>query len=403
MATVLIYRRDLLAYSETFIVRQVHSLTRWQPILAGHVLPNGLSLDGLNIRSIGLPDPSKVQQGGMLSRLRGPRTFNGTQFSFSPYERAKPSISAIRKMPWFPSLQASRPRLLHVHFGTNAEEAWPLAMALEIPMVVTLHGYDAGILPSVWESGIKGPRYLHYPAALREMAKHGVKFIAVSDAAIAGAKQYGLTAASLRKILIGVDTKAIAASEIPMTARPRRVLFAGRFVEKKGAVHLIRAFANVLKVVPDAELTLMGDGYLEPELKRLVRLLALPVTFTGRLPVHRVLAEMRNARVLCVPSIRAQNGDSEGLPTVIPEAQASGLPVVTSAPSGATEGIVDGITGIAFPERDETALTAALIHYLTNDAAATDAAVAARRFAEDNLEMADRTRELEDYYDRLTA
>jgi glycosyltransferase involved in cell wall biosynthesis len=399
MPTALIYRRKLLPFSETFIKRQVQSLTHWNGILVGESMPDGMPLDGLAHHFIEMPDPSTgVPKSSLAARIF--RFFvRPKSRKLTPYARAKATAKAIRAQKWFPHLQRLSPQILHVHFGTNAEEAWPLALALNIPIVVTLHGYDAGTYASYWESGAGGRRYRRYPEVLRTMAHHGARFIAVSDAIAESALEYGLPPESIRKILIGVDTTAINPGTTPICARPRRILFAGRFVEKKGAEYLIRAFNNVKAAVPDAELTLIGEGKLEPELKSLAESNA--IRFAGRMPAEQVLDEMQRAKVLCVPSVRAANGDSEGLPTVIFEAQASGLPVVTSARGGTTEGIIDGKTGIAFAERDHEALAAALIRCLTDDAFAAAASKAARRFAETSLEMSDKTGELESYYDEV--
>jgi glycosyltransferase involved in cell wall biosynthesis len=70
--------------------------------------------------------------------------------------------------------------------------------------------------------------------------------------------------------------------------------------------------------------------------------------------------------VFCLPSVTASNGDAEGLPTVLLEAQACGVPVVTSA-LGGKEGVVDGVTGFIFPEKDVKALADRLGDLLGND------------------------------------
>lgn len=401
--TVLIYRRNLLQFSETFIHRQARSLTRWNGVLVGTPIDDGLPLDGLKYCAIQMPDPSigMVKEKTLSNKFR--RLFlRATNGSDLPHEaQAERTAKHIVRQPWFPSLREFSPRLLHVHFGTNAEEAWPLAIALKIPMVVTLHGYDASVYSETWEAGAKGRRYRRYPSALRAMAQWGTKFIAVSDAIVECAKSYDLNDAAIKKIVIGVDAKAISPSPIPMQLRSRRILFVGRFVEKKGVEYLIRAFSDVKSRVPDAQLRIIGDGKLNANLRSMAR--DPGICFAGRQTADQVLREMQQARVLCVPSVRASDGDAEGLPTVIPEAQASGLPVVTSDPAGGKEGIIAGVTGIAIPERDHDALVEALVRYLTDDAFAAASSSAARRFAEDNLDMATQTLKLEEYYDQLAA
>lgn len=398
--SVLIYRRKILPFSETFISRQISSLTKWRACLVGAPMDEGASLEGIDSLFLELPNPTALTGAALTANVRR-RLAGAPPERNQIYARAKVTAERLRTKPWFSGLAARSPKLLHIHFGTNAEEAWPLALALNLPTVVTLHGYDAGTHADYWKSGKGGRRYRKYPAALLEMEQYGTKFIAVSDAIVESALEYGLSRSSIRKILIGVDTSTIKASPLPMASRPQRILFVGRFVEKKGVDYLLRAFKDVESLVPNAELRLIGTGRLEAELKSIPT--GKRVTFVGKMSAEDVLKEMHEARVLCAPSVRAANGDSEGLPTVITEAQACGLPVVTSARGGRTEGILDGVTGIAFPERDHDALIRSLVHVLTDTDFATRASAAARRFAETTLEMSVHTKALEQYYDELTS
>jgi glycosyltransferase involved in cell wall biosynthesis len=110
---------------------------------------------------------------------------------------------------------------------------------------------------------------------------------------------------------------------------------------------------------------------------------------------------LAEARVFCLPSVTAESGDAEGLPLVVLEAQASGVPVVTSARGGATEGIRDGVTGYAFAERDVAALAERLIALLTDDALATRFSEAGPPFIGENHDLYGQTAQLEALYDRV--
>jgi glycosyltransferase involved in cell wall biosynthesis len=105
--------------------------------------------------------------------------------------------------------------------------------------------------------------------------------------------------------------------------------------------------------------------------------------------------------VMCLPSITAASGDAEGLGLVILEAQASGVPVVTSARGGAQEGIVDGQTGFAFAEHDVPAMAQRLYEVLSDDALAARLSAAAPAFVARAHDLFRQTAALEDLYDRL--
>jgi glycosyltransferase involved in cell wall biosynthesis len=136
--------------------------------------------------------------------------------------------------------------LLHAHFGVDAITAWPVAKALDLPMIVTLHGYDINICRKWWEAGYGGRVMRKYPSRLLDLAKEPrVRFIAVSEAVRRRAMSYGIPAEKLRVHYIGVDTKKFAPGDRSVVERERRVLFVGRLVEKKGYEYLIRASALV--------------------------------------------------------------------------------------------------------------------------------------------------------------
>jgi len=396
--SVLIYRRSLLPYSETFILRQAQSLTRWKPVFVGTPLQDGLSLEGFSCRTLKLPDPSKVEESSSFTTwLRRMRILGPSKAT--PRQRAIMVANRLQRAGVLNGIKETNPSLLHVHFGTNAEEAWPLAIALGIPMVVTFHGYDVTTYPEWWESGKGGRRYHNYPAVLRMMQDFGVRFVAVSDAIRQNAMEYGIRPDAVRKILIGVDSGLRVREPIPVAQRDHCILFVGRFVEKKGIEYLIRAYSDIKRKIPNAKLRIIGSGPLESDLRSLAE--EGGISFLGRLSAEHVLAEMERARVLCVPSIRAVSGDAEGLPTVILEAQALGLPVVTSAQGGTTEGIIDGVTGAAFPQRDVRALAEALMRFLDDDGLWTSASLNAVKFSKEKLDISQHSERLEAYYDEI--
>jgi len=392
--TVLVYRRLLISYSETFILRQVLALRDWRPVLVGQVDRDGLPLD--HIEYFPLKLRTTMRSVRRFSRAR--RYLRSLSFGMVPSGRLSNSLS---DSPNLRPLMETSPKLLHVHFGTDALDARHLAEALNLPMIITLHGYDITTRAQWWESGAGGARYRDYPQTLRTLAEQGTIFVAVSDAIAESALEFGIPARSLRKIIIGTDLTAFAPGLTPMARRPARVLFVGRFVEKKGVDLLLDAFQIVRRKVPEAQLRLIGDGHLKEALCRKAKDLQLNVQFIGRLTPAQVADEMREARVLCSPSIRTSNGNSEGLPTVIMEAQACGLPVVTSARGGITEGIIDKVTGLAFAEGDVNAMVGHLVHYLTHAANAEETAAAARKLSEMNFDLDRNTKVLEALYDEV--
>jgi glycosyltransferase involved in cell wall biosynthesis len=271
-------------------------------------------------------------------------------------------------------------------------------------MVVTLHGYDINIKREWWEAGHGGAAMRDYPTRLLELGREPrVQFIAVSNAIREQAIAYGLSKDRIFVRYIGVDLAKFFPTGRPNKERQQRVLFVGRLVEKKGCEYLIRAFAKVQMAISDASLTVVGDGPLRPSLQELALCLGVRVQFLGALSSVEVCQELRLAKALCLPSIRAENGDAEGFGIVLLEAQASGVPVVTSAFGGSTEGIREGVTGFSFRERDVSALSAHLISLLTDYSAAASFAAAGPNFVADKFDLLRCTEGLESLYDRLVS
>jgi glycosyltransferase involved in cell wall biosynthesis len=293
--------------------------------------------------------------------------------------------------------------LLHAHFGTDALKAWPVARSLNLPMLVTLHGYDININRDWWEAGHGGSGMRDYPTRLQELAKQPrVRFIAVSGATRQRAISGGIPADKISVRHIGVDCTKFVPSTRPITDRERRVLFVGRLVEKKGCEYLIRAFAKVQRAVADASLVIVGDGHLRGALQQLAGQLGVRVQFRGALSSVEVQKELGLAMAFCLPSVTAANGDAEGLPIVLLEAQASGVPTIISAHNGTTEAIKDGVTGFVFPERDMDAMANKLLLLLTDSVLTKTMAFAGPQFVTKMFDIRQCAHDLERSYDEVT-
>ena len=138
---------------------------------------------------------------------------------------------------------------------------------------------------------------------------------------------------------IGIDRSRFAPGSVPVAQRRPMVLFLGRLVEKKGCTYLLEAFERVRARLPQAELIIGGDGPERTKLADRKRPRSAAHASSAPSPGTWPGSLLAEARVFCLPSVTAESGDAEGLPLVVLEAQASGVPVVTSARGGATEGI----------------------------------------------------------------
>ncbi|HZA02615.1 MAG TPA: glycosyltransferase family 4 protein, partial [Hyphomicrobiaceae bacterium] len=169
---------------------------------------------------------------------------------------------------------------------------------------------------------------------------------------------------------------------------PVRLLTVGRAVEKKGLDVLLEALAK-LSAELHWSLTHIGGG---PELKKLKRRakalgLAGRVTWIGAQDQHVVLAAYRGADLFVLPCRIAGNGDRDGLPNVLIEAQSQGLACISTAISGVPELISDGETGVLVRPEDPEALGAAVARLIVDPALRDRLGAAAERRVRERFDM----------------
>jgi colanic acid/amylovoran biosynthesis glycosyltransferase len=359
MRKVLVFKETLLQPSETFILAQMRALTNHVPILAG-----------LERAHPSLP----LEQEPLLLSDRG-RSISDARAKL--YRR-----SGIA--PFFHH-KAKRllPQLVHAHFASGGRTALPLARVLGVPLVVTLHGSDVTV---------RGRQ----PDLYKRLGKDASLFICVSEFIRNRALEAGFPSHKLIIHYIGIDRELFSPSAPPGTSQG--VLFVGRLVEKKGCEYLVRAMQLVQRAHPQCELTVIGDGPQRLSLETLARDLSIRCQFRGTQPAEVIREALVKARIFCVPSLTASNGDSEGLGMVFAEAQAMGVPVVSTMHGGIPEVVVHGLTGLLTPERDFQAIADALCVLLVDDDLWQQFHHAASKHIEQRFDLKAQTALLEEIY-----
>ncbi|WP_310487333.1 glycosyltransferase [Chamaesiphon sp. VAR_69_metabat_338] len=371
-SNVAIFNGRLLPASETFIRSQAEGLQKFTPYYVGARRVPGLDLP--------LDRTLVVNQGGLLGKVaEGLFKLSG----FAPQ--------------FYPQLRQLNPRLIHAHFGVCGALALPLKRVLKVPMVVTFHGLDATMSDRYASTNSLTTRiYLHR----RETLKQEVDlFIGVSDFTRQKLIAQGFPAEKVITHCLGVDTHLFQSD--PKVPPQPIVLFVGRFSEKKGCEYLIRAMARVREVAPELELLLIGDGQLKTELERLAAKLLHRYQFLGFQTPAVVRSWLARSLVLVVPSVTAANGDSEGLPTVVLEAQAMGVPVVASHHAGIPQAVIDGDTGLLVLERDIAGLAAAILRLWGEPELRQRFSDRGKRHVDTNFNLHQQTKILENIYDSV--
>jgi glycosyltransferase involved in cell wall biosynthesis len=370
MRNVLIFRELLLPPSETFVLAQAAALERYRPVYCGITdVP----------RTLPVPHPIRlVNRDGLLARYR---------------------MEAYRRMPWAPLFhkraRRAHPALIHSHFAIDAADALGMQSSLKIPMVVTLHGFDVSTSDENLARDPGGRRLLGRRSRLWQRAAH---FVCVSKAIREIALRAGYPEQKLVVRYIGIDCEKFRAT--PAVDREENlILFVARLVEKKGCEYLIRAAAQLRERQREARLVIIGDGPLRGELERLAAALQVPAEFLGVQGPDAVRGWMQRARVLCNPSVTASSGDTEGLGMVFAEAQATGLPVVSTLHGGIPEVVRDGETGLLAHERSVEELASHLERMLADCAFWDACSERGKQWIREQFDIRRCTAGLEEVYD----
>jgi colanic acid/amylovoran biosynthesis glycosyltransferase len=245
---------------------------------------------------------------------------------------------------------------LHAHFMTLAAQATYLAhLFTDISFSVTAHAKD------VYHKGVNR-------AAFSEIAESSSAIVTVCEANRRHIARNLLRRPTRTEVIY--NSVALEDRFLERGPRDPRVIFAvGRLVEKKGFHVLLEACAMLRAQGVDFQCVLGGDGEERDRLVDERRRLGLDehVRLLGPLSREEVLRWMGRARVLAAPCITARDGNQDALPTVLLEALASGLPIVSTPVGGIPEIVDSEIQGLLFPQGDASAMAGALGRLLSVD------------------------------------
>lgn len=322
--------------------------------LARHVVNQGVKVAVLTSYFKGLPR-YEVLEGYVVHRVP---VLRSRVYKCSIYEMF--SFVANSIIPSWRLARHFQPDLVHIHSGfpTGPLGYW-LKMTLGIPYIMTLHG---GEVPGFLPDEVGTLQDILAPAT-RIVWNAASSVVAVSEG-LRDLSLLSLPSVDIEVIPNGVDCQYFTP---PETCReqtgPMRLLFVGRVVRQKGLCYLLDALAEIkAKGSTNWHLKIVGDGPLRPALEQQAAELGLSdqVEFTGWLPFEHVPEEMRAADLFVLPSI------VEGMPLVLLQAMACGMPVIATQVPGSVDLVDPGRNGLLVPSKDPLVLAGALASLLGN-------------------------------------
>ena len=293
-------------------------------------------------------------------------------------------------------LRAHGAQLIHAHFATDALEMLPMKRRLRLPLVTSCYGYDVSAFPQ------KRVNHLR----LQRLFREGELFLVLSRDMKRDLLRLGCPEDKIAVHHLGVDLQHFR----PPANRPRRTgkrvrfLCVGFFVEKKGYLVLLEALARlVANGHREVELVIVGQGPLEQKIKAHIRALDLAerVRLVQTTERAQVVAQYQASDLFVLPSLTASDGNKEGTPTVLMEAQAVGLPVISTYHAGIPEVVLDGETGWLVPEKDVEALAQKMEHALASRDAWHEMGARGRAHVEREFNIRTQVVRLEQWYREL--
>lgn len=271
--------------------------------------------------------------------------------------------------------------IIHAHFGPHGVRALLLKdiQYSDAKLVTSFHGYDMSL-------HVKK----HGTNVYHRLFKDGDLFLPVSYFWKTKLIEWGCQDSKIIVHNMGINADKIDFSDRPAeNHQSKNLLSIARLTEKKGLLYSIKAVSRLLKQNVKLSYTIIGDGELKNDLNRLITELGVQnqIQLVGWKNRYEVLEYIKMTDILIAPSVMAQNGDMEGIPMVIMEAMAAGIPVISTFHSGIPELIKDNETGFLIPEKNPEMLAKKIMFIINNQGHIKTVIQNARKYIETHFNI----------------
>jgi len=279
--------------------------------------------------------------------------------SINIFKHGKKAASFNLLFQVIPFLDKGRYDIIQCHFGPNGSLGALLkdVRALSGKVITTFHGYD---LTSYLVS--RGSE------VYEKLFKIGDLFLPISNRWKEKLISLGCPPEKILIHRMGIDVGKFRLSQDKCHKNKITLLTVARLVEKKGVEYGIQAVVRIAEKHPNIEYRIAGDGPLKKILHDMIAKAKIngSIRLLGWQDQQEISALMGQTDILLAPSVTSKDGDQEGIPVVLMEAMARGMPVISTFHSGIPELVIDGKTGLLVNEHDADALSEKLEYLITH-------------------------------------
>ena len=373
--------------SETFILNEILELER----------------QGFDLFIYSMITPAEALRHRLADRVRSPITYLPYPLLPASHQVARAHLRAFLQHPlkylaalwtvvwafdldlWERFVQAGllipelqRDRIDHVHAGfvhSPGSVGWLVHRITGLPFSLATHAKDL---------------YHSPPRLLRKKLADARLVFTCTRYNVGNLRRLGPSGGirCLQRVYHGTDLERFQYGPYGLATTPL-ILSVARFVEKKGLNYLIDACKVLRDQGRDFRCQIIGTGELKQDLLDAIQHSGLQdvVALDGPLDQHELQNFYRQATVFVLPSVITSNGDRDGIPNVLVEAAAVGLPIVSTDVSGIPELIRHRETGLVVPPRNVSALAEALTELLDDAPLCERLRLAAREYIEKEFDL----------------
>ncbi len=369
------YNHKFFSCSETFIYNYISHLKRFHPIcLAWEIVP--------------------------LEQFPFPKE-DLYPVSFKKYSLKWLLVGGLRKystrdLYTEKIIKKRNAELIHAHFGQLGVYALKLKRSLNIPLITTFYGWDISVLAENREWRLK----------YKTLFEEGDLFLVEGPHMKTKLLNLGCPE---EKIMI----QRIAIPLDKIQFRPRKpkksdgnviLIFCGRLEEKKGILYALKAVGKIREWFKNIEFRIIGEGILRPEIETYIKTHHMNdyTVMLGFLNYDEYLEEMNKADIFVHPSVVSSTGNSEGgAPTTILEAQATGMPVVSTYHADIPNVVVPEKSALLSKEKDYNEVANNIKYLLENQETWEQMGSIGREFVETYHNIYNEVDRLEEIYSQL--